>query len=169
MQFKSTGSGFSIDPEPSAGGTGQRRAKSFRNRRRNRRGRGLRGDLLLPALPGARTRAEKFDELVRDSADRLSDLWGAAMESVQFVVDDIPGSLEDLVAQGLRAPLGTHQLAGQGRPAMITLYRRPIEQLADGEDDLRDIVHEIIIEEAAGILNVSPEAVDPVYRRSRRY
>ena len=169
MQFKSTGSGFRIEPEPTGGSAGQRRGRTFRARRRNRHGRGLRGDLLLPALPGSRTRAEKFDELVRDSADRLADLWGAAMESVQFMVDDIPGSLEELVAKGQRAPLGMHRLAGTAGPAVITVYRRPIEQLAEGEDELRDIVHEVIIEEAAGILNISPEAVDPVYRRSRRF
>ncbi|HEY8294627.1 MAG TPA: metallopeptidase family protein [Micrococcaceae bacterium] len=169
MQFKPTDSGFSIELEPEAGNAAGQQGRSFRARRRNRHGRGLRGELLLPALPGAHTRAEKFDELVMDSAERLGELWGTAMESVQFVVEDIPSSLEELVAKGERAPLGTHRVAGPGTPASITIYRRPIEQLSDNDDELREIVHEIIIEEAAGILNVAPEAVDPVYRRSRRY
>lgn len=169
MQFKPNDSGFTIGLEPAASGAGGRRGRSFRMRRRNRHGRGLRGELLLPALPGSHTRAEKFDELVMDSAERLGDLWGKAMEDVQFVVEDIPGSLEELVAKGERPPLGSHRTASPGGHATITVYRRPIEQLADSADELRDIVHEIIIEEAADILHVAPEAVDPVYRRSRRF
>jgi predicted Zn-dependent protease with MMP-like domain len=181
MTFMANPSGFSIRPEPmtdpgtaegSAGnaaeydGGGPRR--SFRQRRRNRHGRGLRGDLLLPTLPGERTRAERFDELVMESADRLSDLWGQPMEAVDFGVEDIPADLERLLGTFERAPLGIHRAATADRRGLITIYRRPIEQLADTDEELRDIIHEVIIEQAAGILNVAPEAVDPIYRRSRR-
>ena len=39
---------------------------SPRKRRRDRHGRGLRGPLLPPTLPGWRTRAERFDELMSE-------------------------------------------------------------------------------------------------------
>lgn len=169
MQFESNVSGFSITLQPLIDGSAASRGRTFRARRRNRHGRGLRGDLLLPPLPGIRTRGDKFDEVVTESADRLNELWGSAMEAVNFMVEDIPGSLEELVASGERAPLGTYRAAGTEEPATITIYRRPIEQIADGFDELREIVHEVVIEQAAGILNVAPETVDPIFRRPRRF
>ncbi|MCZ2403253.1 metallopeptidase family protein [Paenarthrobacter sp. Z7-10] len=169
MEFESNVSGFSITLQPRIDGSVTSRGRSFRARRRNRHGRGLRGDLLLPPLPGIRTRGDKFDEVVMESAERLNELWGAAMEAVNFIVEDIPGSLEELVAAGERAPLGICRAAGVEGAASIIIYRRPIEQIADNFDELREIVHEVVIEQAAGILNVAPETVDPIFRRPRRF
>jgi predicted Zn-dependent protease with MMP-like domain len=169
MEFESKVSGLSITLQPRIDGSAPSQGRSFRARRRNRHGRGLRGDLMLPPLPGIRTRSDKFDDVVMESAERLNELWGAAMEAVNFVVEDIPGSLEELVAAGERAPLGTYRGAGPDGPASITIYRRPIEQIADSFDELREIVHEVIVEQAAGILNVAPETVDQIFRRPRRF
>ena len=46
-----------------------RRKPGDRPRRRDRRGRGLRGPLLPPELPAARSRSERFDDLVPDAAE----------------------------------------------------------------------------------------------------
>ena len=40
-------------------------------RRRDRRGRGLRGALMPSSVPASRTRAERFDDLVLDAVDDL--------------------------------------------------------------------------------------------------
>lgn len=168
MQFKSN-DGFIINLETATAGGPQGRVRAFHARHRNRHDRGLRGELLLPALPGSLTRAEKFTELLMDSAERLSELWGAALGSVEFAVEDIPVSLERLTGTGERVPMALFQAATAEAPAVITLYRRPIEQLADTPDELGEIIHEVVIEQVAGLLNLSPDAVDPAYRRFRRY
>ncbi|WP_434618159.1 metallopeptidase family protein [Arthrobacter sp. A5] len=180
MQFESSGAGFTVVFDavmsdgtvisPAAPGSEPTpRGRAFQARRRNRHDRGLRGELMLPALPGSLTRAEKFNELLMDSAERLSELWGDALDAVEFAVEDIPGSLESLTGTGERVPMAFFRPAAADTPAVITIYRRPVEQLADNQDELREIVHEVVIEQVAGLLNLSPDAVDPAYRRFRRY
>ena len=105
MQSLPHDSGFTVRlTEPGAAEGG--RVRGFRERRRNRHGRGLRGELLMPTLPGYRTRAERFDDFVLDSAQRLHDIWGKPLDGVRFAVEDIPPQLEQLVAEGSPAPMG---------------------------------------------------------------
>lgn len=146
-----------------AAGTG--RGRNFRQRRRNRHGRGLRGEIMLPNVPGHRTRSERFDDLVLDSAERLHDMWDKQLDGVTFAVDEIPPNLEQLLAQGAAAPLGSYTPASAGEPPTITIFRRVVEQAAGGPEDLPDLVHDVVVEYTAEMLQVAPETLDPVYRR----
>ncbi|MGO4245821.1 metallopeptidase family protein [Paenarthrobacter sp. RAF54_2] len=139
--------------------------RGFRRRRRNRHGRGLRGELMLPSLPGFRTRAERFDDMVLDSAERLQDMWGKQLDGVLFAVDEIPPNLEQLVAEGTAAPMGSYTPGGRGEAPMITVYRRVVEQTAGTREELQDLVHDVVVEYTAEMLGVPPETLDPVYRR----
>lgn len=143
-------------------------ARGFQARRRDRHGRGLRGPLLLPPLPAARSRSERFDDLVVESADRLEDIWGAAMDRVQFAVEEIPSDLEKLVRLGEHAPLASFRAAQDRQAATITVYRRPIQHCTENEEELREVVHDAVVEQVAIFLNLSPESVDPSYGRMRR-
>ncbi|MDR6637561.1 MULTISPECIES: metallopeptidase family protein [Paenarthrobacter] len=143
-------------------GTGGR---SFRRRRRNRHGRGLRGELMLANLPGFRTRSERFDDMVLDSAERLQDMWGKQLDGVLFAVDEIPPDLEQLVATGGTAPMGSYTPGGRGEAPMITIYRRVVVQGANTREELQDLVHDVVVEYTAEMLGVPPETLDPVYRR----
>ncbi|MEV7660357.1 metallopeptidase family protein [Paenarthrobacter sp. NPDC089316] len=143
-------------------GTGVR---GFRRRRRNRHGRGLRGELMLPNLPGFRTRSERFDDMVLDSAERLQDMWGKQLDGVLFAVDEIPPNLEQLVATRNPAPMGSYTPGGRGEPPMITVYRRVVEQGSNTREELQDLVHDVVVEYTAEMLGVPPETLDPVYRR----
>ncbi len=140
-------------------------ARGFRERRRNRHGRGLRGEIMLPNLPGYRTRGERFDDLVLDSAERLQDMWGKRLDGVAFAVDEIPPNLEQLVAEGTAAPLGSYTPAAHGAGPVITIYRRVVEHTTGGREDLQDLVHDVVVEYTAEMLGVPPETLDPVYRR----
>ncbi|WP_420180518.1 metallopeptidase family protein [Paenarthrobacter sp. TA1.8] len=140
-------------------------ARGFRRRRRNRHGRGLRGELMLPNLPGFRTRSERFDDMVLDSAERLQDMWGKQLDGVLFAVDEIPPNLEQLVATGNTAPMGSYIPGGRGEAPMITVYRRVVEQGAATREELQDLVHDVVVEYTAEMLGVPPETLDPVYRR----
>jgi predicted Zn-dependent protease with MMP-like domain len=146
-------------------GTVKAQAKSFRQRRRNRHGRGLRGELMLPTLPGYRTRSERFDELVLDSAQRLHDIWGKTLDGVRFAVDEIPPGLEQLVAESAPAPMGSYEPATAEEGPIITIYRRVVEQACTSRDELQDLVHDVVVEHTAEMLGVAPETLDPVYRR----
>ncbi|WP_125610621.1 metallopeptidase family protein [Specibacter cremeus] len=146
-------------------GPGDGPRRGFTRRRRDRHGRGLRGNIMPPAVPGARTRSEAFDDLVVDSAERLTELWEAALADVEFLVEEIPGNIEELLATGERAPLGAHRGAEAGAKACITVYRHPVEALVDTPAQLRELVHEVVIEEVAGLLNMDPDTVDPLFRR----
>ncbi|WP_275778642.1 metallopeptidase family protein [Paenarthrobacter sp. Y-19] len=139
--------------------------RGFRKRRRNRHGRGLRGELMLPNLPGFRTRSERFDDMVLDSAERLQDMWGKQLDGVLFAVDEIPPNLEQLVATGNPAPMGSYTPGGRGEPPMITVYRRVVEQGSNTREELQDLVHDVVVEYTAEMLGVPPETLDPVYRR----
>ncbi|WP_314325244.1 metallopeptidase family protein [Paenarthrobacter ilicis] len=144
---------------------GQAAGRGFRQRRRSRHGRGLRGELMLPNLPGFRSRSERFDDMVLDSAERLQDMWGKQLDGVLFAVDEIPPNLEQLVATGTTAPMGSYTPGGRGEAPIITVYRRVAEQAANTREELQDLVHDVVVEYTAEMLGVPPETLDPVYRR----
>ncbi|WAP51203.1 hypothetical protein OL239_15220 [Arthrobacter sp. ATA002] len=95
---------------------GAGRQRPFHRRRRNRHGRGLRGELIPAHLAGSRSRSERFDAWVLESAQRLERLWGEDIQTYQFVVQDIPPGLEELAASGGHLPFGAGApAAGPGR------------------------------------------------------
>ena len=142
-------------------------ARSFRQRRRNRHGRGLRGDLIPPHLAGARTRSERFDEWVLESAQRLERLWGERIQGYQFVVTEIPPRLEELARDRGPIPLGAGTDPAPGRPAVITVYRHAVETAARGLVPASELVHDVIVEQLAALMGMDPETVDPAYGRFR--
>ena len=168
MQSSHHSSGFTVrlaDPDSPRDAAGVPAGRSFAQRRRNRHGRGLRGELLLPTLPGYRSRSDRFDEFVMDSAQRLHDIWGKPLDGVRFAVDEIPPNLEQLLAERSHAPLGCYTPATEDEGPLITLYRRVVEQACPVKEELQDLVHDVVVEHTAEMLGVAPETLDPVYRR----
>ena len=151
-----------IDLEASSGAL-----RPYRFRRRNRHGRGLRGELIPQHLAGSRSRSERFEDWVMESAARLERMWGEQIQSYQFVVSDIPPGLEDLARSGEPVPLGAARPGRSGKPPVITLYRRPIEAAARGLVAVDELVHDVVVEQLATHMNLEPEAVDPGYGRYR--
>lgn len=122
----------------------------------------------MPAiLPGSRTRGERFEDWVLDSADRLQELRGNELEGVEYVVEEIPPGLEKLLREGGRPPQGSVTRASRGRPARITVYRRVVETEAPTAAEAQDLVHDVVVEYTAALLNVAPETLDPYYRGYR--
>jgi hypothetical protein len=158
------GSSLRIGAVPEAGEPGAGRRRSFRERRRNRHGRGLRGEILPAVLPAARTRAERFEDWVFDAAERLQDLNGSKLDGVEYAVEEIPPGLEQLLVEGGRVPQGKYTPGGPGRAPRITVYRRVVETEAGSRAELQDVVHDIVVEYTALMLGVAPESLDPYYR-----
>ncbi|MEV6398726.1 metallopeptidase family protein [Streptomyces sp. NPDC051907] len=127
-----------------------------RPRRRDRHGRGMRGPVAPPQVPLAASRAESFRDLVQDSVERLERRWPQLAE-VDFLVLDVPGSPDESV------PLGSSAPASKERPARIVIYRRPVEIRTKNRDERALLVHEVVVEQVAELLGLSPESVDPRY------
>ncbi|MEW2418787.1 metallopeptidase family protein [Streptomyces sp. NPDC046866] len=136
-----------------------------RSRRRDRHGRGMRGPIAPPQVPLAASRAELFGDLVRESVERLERRWPQLAE-VEFLVADVPGPPggPDAGWNDEAVPLGAlSEAAGPGRPARIVVFRRPVEIRTKTRDEKALLVHEIVVEQVAELLGLSPETVDPRY------
>src|SRR5690242_18408348 len=116
-----------------------------RTRRRDRRGRGLRGPLAPPQVPLSRTRAEAFDDLVLDAVERLERRWAAQLEAVEFAVEDVPAAEVEQLGEALGdgVPLARLHPAERDRPARIVLHRWPIESRAKDPHERAELVHDL--------------------------
>ncbi|WP_199812255.1 metallopeptidase family protein [Streptomyces seoulensis] len=140
------------------------RAAGPRPRRRDRHGRGMRGPVAPPQVPLAASRAELFADLVRDSVERLERRWQQLAE-VEFLVMEVPRlegtGDEPWGDEGV--PLGGIIPARDGRRARVVVYRRPVEIRTKGRDERAELVHEVVVEQVAELLGLTPERVDPRY------
>ncbi|MFG3362064.1 metallopeptidase family protein [Streptomyces griseofuscus] len=134
-------------------------------RRRDRHGRGMRGPIAPPQVPLAASRAEVFADLVQDSVERLERRWPQLAE-VEFLVLEVP-RLEGQESVALwgdeTVPLGGIMPAQEGRQARVVVYRRPVEIRSKGRDERAALVHEVVVEQVAELLGLTPETVDPRY------
>jgi predicted Zn-dependent protease with MMP-like domain len=133
----------------------------------------LRGRLAPPEVPISKTKADEFDEVVREAVAHLDQRWSAELAEVEFVVDEVPPPEPEAGEDGEDAydPIaGQVRLSrlmpasGSGRntrPPQIVLYRRPLELRSLDPDDLAELVLDVLIHEVADLLGVGPEVIDP--------
>lgn len=135
-----------------------------RKRRRDRHGRGLRGPLLPPTLPGWRTRAERFDELMLSVVQRLERNVGPELDGVEFAIEAVPPS-EPAPWEVGAVPLGRYfpANAAAGLSDRIVVYRHPVAARADGEAELALLLRDVLVEQIAHLLSRPPEDIDPDY------
>src|SRR3954447_3537909 len=137
--------------------------------RRDRRGRGMRGRLVPPHVPLARSRAEQFDDLVLDAVEELEERWDRELEGVEFAVEDVPPELPafdtDVLEDG-SVPLarlittGSDGLGRQTRPRIV-LYRRPLEARAIDRSAGGPRGGDVVGERVAPLLNKPPDEIAP--------
>ena len=128
-------------------------------RRRDRRGRGLRGPLAPPTSPATVTRGDKFGDLVVDAVDRLRPRWSPYLSAVDVEIVDVPRP-EDGDGE---VPLAGHRRATGARPAALVVFRRPVELRAKDPAARRDLVRDLVAEQLADLLGLEPGALDPDY------
>ena len=131
---------------------------------RDRHGRGARGPLAPAGSPLARSRSQRFDELVIDTVDRLNRRWRDQLAAVEFAVEDVP-SLEDWNRDWV--PLARTYAATGALPTRVVVYRRPVETRATAPRQLRLLLGDVVAEQVAELLGVDPEVVDPSYGSAR--
>ncbi|TVZ98151.1 zinicin-like metallopeptidase [Streptomyces sp. BK340] len=124
----------------------------------------MRGPVAPPQVPLAASRAEVFADLVQDSVERLERRW-PQLADMDFLVLEVP-RLEgrDTEAWSDEAvPLGGIIPARDGLRARVVVYRRPVEIRTKGRDERAALVHEVVVEQVAELLGLTPETVDPRY------
>lgn len=131
-------------------------------RRRDRRGRGIRGPLLPPGTPAYRTRAQRFDDLVLDVVELLERRWSAQLAGTEFAVEEVPPS-DPAPWEIEGVPLGRCFPAESGQSARVVVYRRPVELRALDDLDRAELVRDVVVEQVAHLLARSPEEIDPRY------
>lgn len=127
--------------------------------RRDRRGRGLRGPLAWPPVPAMVTRAERFDDLVLETAGRYRGILGRRWGDLELAVQDVPPGDPAPWEDG--PTLARIFPAEGGLPHRIVVYRRPVEAIADHDGDLEGVVGLVIAQQVAELLGVDVEDIDP--------
>ncbi len=139
----------------------------------------MRGPLVPPVaqvgavrtqVPAAQTRGQRFDELVLDAVEHLEERWGSRLEDVEFAVVDVPPvqALQPYDADvvfdetaGGGVPLGRLLPGGGDQKSRVVVYRRPLEARAVDRADLADLVHDVVVDQVARLLDVDPDELDP--------
>ena len=119
--------------------------------------------MIPPNLPGHRTRAQHFDDLVLGAVEQLEHRWSRQLEGTEFAVEDVPPSAPAPWEHG-GVTLGRFFPADTGMPARVVLYRRPVETRATDAADLEVLVQQVLVEQVAHLLGRRPEEVDPRYQ-----
>ncbi len=127
----------------------------------------MRGPLAPPHVPIAKSRGERFDDLVLDAVDRLRVRWSKELASVDFGVEEVP-PVAELIDGPARLtsdpiPFGRAEPSVRGEPAMVVVYRRPLEARARDRESLAALVHTVVVEQVSTLLGLTPEQVDPGY------
>jgi len=118
----------------------------------------------VPAtLPAARTRGERFDDLVLDAVEDVEQVLGEPLSQIEFAVEDVPPA-DPSPGEDEAVPLGRFSAEDRGQPARVVLYRRPVEARAGEAGELEDLVHHVVVEQIAHALGTEPERLDPHYR-----
>lgn len=91
---------------------------------------------------------------------RLARRWGRELARVEFAVEEVP-DVEPWFDGPV--PLGGTFSGDGDRPVRIVVFRRPVEARASGEAELARTVRDLLVEEVADLLGLSPESVDPSY------
>lgn len=124
----------------------------------------MRGPIAPPQVPLAASRADAFADLVQDSVERLERRW-PQLADIDFLVLEVPrleGGSGDAWSDE-PVPLGGVAPAREGRRAKVVVYRRPVEIRSKGRDERAALVHEVVVEQVAELLGLTPETVDPRY------
>ncbi len=124
----------------------------------------MRGPGVLPARPGTpalRTARQRFDQLVLDVVAPLDEKWQRHLGLVEYAVEDAPMLPDDWGDETV--PLSS-LVRGKGTdPTRLVVFRRPIEHRATTHDELRAMVHLVVVEQLAELLNLTPADIDERY------
>lgn len=102
---------------------------------------------------------EKFEELVKEGIKAIPERFLEKLENVDIVIEDMPTSYqlrkvklrEGLLLFGLYegVPQTKRENYGQVLPDKITIFKKPIEETARSEEEIKEIVKNTVWHEIA--------------------
>ncbi len=137
------------------------------DRRRDRRGRGMRGPALMPGplapqgVPAALSRAAAFDALVLQVVTDLENRWRDELGLLEFGVEETPLVPDEWEAATV--PLASVVRGAGARPTRLVLFRKPIELRCADRSELSALVFTVLVEQVSELLGRPPEEIDPRY------
>jgi predicted Zn-dependent protease with MMP-like domain len=124
----------------------------------------MRGPAVVPVdprTPALRTARQRFDQLVLDVVTPLDEKWQRHLGLVEYAVEDTPMLPDDWGDETV--PLSS-LVRGKGQePTRLVIFRRPIEHRSTTRDELEALVHTVVVEQLAELLNLMPGQVDERY------
>lgn len=96
-----------------------------------------------------------FDDAILDAVDSIAPRWEPSIDALEFAVEAVP-SFDMSLVRSREIPLGRLYPAHGRRPGRVVLYRRPIQMRSATARELQAIVREVVYEQVAAALNVSP-------------
>jgi predicted Zn-dependent protease with MMP-like domain len=133
-------------------------------RRRDRRGRGMRGPGVLPRHPGTpelRTRRQRFDDLALGIVTEVDERWQDRLGLVEYAVEDAPQIPDDWDSDVV--PLASLVRGSGATPTRLVLFRRPIEHRCETRSELEALVLTVVAEQVAELLGIDADEVHPRY------
>lgn len=129
-------------------------------RRRDRRGRGRRWDLIPPHLPGHRTRRQRFDDTVTEAAAALIERFPRRLEHLRVVVEEVP-PVDPAPWEDASVLLGRTLPSTREEPPRVILYRLPVQTRCANQQELELLVRQVLSEQVGSMLAIAAEDVDP--------
>ena len=124
----------------------------------------MRGPGVVPREPGTPelpTGRERFDDLALSIVTSVDRRWQDRLGLVEYAVEDAPMLPDDWGDETV--PLSS-LVRGKGQePTRLVIFRRPIEHRSTSRDELEAMVHTVVVEQLAELLNLTPGQVDERY------
>jgi len=119
---------------------------------------------------------EKFEQLVAEAITLIPKRFRREMRNIAIVVEDEPSAelLEEMEIEPPDSLYGLYQgtplterTSGYGNtlPARVTLFKTPIEEDCDDEDDVRAVIGETLIHEVGHYFGLSEEEIEEIEER----
>ena len=119
---------------------------------------------------------EKFEQLVAEAITLIPKRFRREMRNIAIVVEDEPSAelLEEMEIEPPDSLYGLYQgtplterTSGYGNtlPDRVTLFKTPIEEDCDDEDDVRAVIGETLIHEVGHYFGLSEEEIEEIEER----
>jgi len=119
---------------------------------------------------------EKFEQLVAEAITLIPKRFRREMRNIAIVVEDEPSAelLEEMEIEPPDSLYGLYQGTpltertssyGNTLPDRVTLFKTPIEEDCDDEDDVRAVIGETLIHEVGHYFGLSEEEIEEIEER----
>ena len=119
---------------------------------------------------------ERFEQLVAEAIALIPPRFRREMKNIAVVVEDEPSN-ELLEAMEIEPPDSLYGLYqgtplpertwgyGNTLPDRVTLFRKPIEEDCDNDDDVRAVIGETLLHEVGHYFGLSEEEIEEIEER----